>query len=240
MTVSENDVLTKRWLKTVGKDKVQSLQDMLANVFNVSICLLDMNGKALTVRSKPLLICYYIRKSKGEFCKQEFLRAIEKCKKEGQPSNHECYFGLRYFMCPVFSAGKMVAIMHCGGFYENENQLPDNLKPHFDVPVMLDIQAQNVYKLLSKIIEVMDVNLSLGKQTQEVDEIATNSEYAVFEEKLSSREYEVAVLASGGCSNKVIADKLCISEKTVKTHISNILSKLEVKDRMQIMLLARK
>lgn len=237
--MGENDLLTKKWLKTVGKEKIQSLQDMLANIFNVSICLLDLNGKAITVRSKPLLICYYIRKSKGEFCKQEFLRAIDKCKKESQAANHECYFGLKYFMCPVFSAGKMVAIMHCGGFYENENQLPDNLKTHFDVPVMPEEQAKNVYKLLLKIIEVMDVNLNTGKLSLE-DNANSKNEYAVFEEKLSSRECEVAVLVSGGCSNKVIADKLCISEKTVKTHISNILSKLEVKDRMQIMLLARK
>lgn len=240
MTVSENDILTKRWLKTIGKEKVQSLQDMLANIFNVSICLLDLNGKAITVRSKPLLICYHIRKTKGEFCRQEFEKSIEKCKREKQAANHECYFGLKYFMCPVFSAGKIVAILHCGGFYENENQLPDKLKLHFQVPVMPSTQAEDVYKLLTKIIEVMDVNLSVGKGSNEPEENITNSEYALFEEKLSSREYEVAVLVSGGCSNKVIADKLCISEKTVKTHISNILSKLEVKDRMQIMLLARK
>lgn len=238
--MSESDIWTKHWLKTVGKEKIQSLQDLLANIFNVSICLLDLNGKAITVRSKPLLVCYYIRKSKGEFCKQEFVRSIEKCKKEGVPASHECYFGLKYFMCPVFSSGKLVAILHCGGFYENENQLPDNLKAHFEVPVMPQMQAKNVYKLLTKIIEVMDVKLSTNQIVSEIDSIASSSEYAVFEEKLSNREYEVAVLVSGGLSNKIIAEKLCISEKTVKTHISNILSKLEVKDRMQIMLLSRK
>ena len=41
-------------------------------------------------------------------------------------------------------------------------------------------------------------------------------------------------LVGQGCSNQEIADRLTISSKTVKTHISNILSKLKLEDRTQL------
>ena len=50
---------------------------------------------------------------------------------------------------------------------------------------------------------------------------------------LSEREREVLALMAEGLSNQVIGEKLAISEKTVKTHVSNILAKLGVADRTQ-------
>jgi two-component system, NarL family, response regulator LiaR len=50
---------------------------------------------------------------------------------------------------------------------------------------------------------------------------------------LSDRELEVLKLIAAGASNEQIAEKLVISEKTVKSHVSNILSKLHVADRTQ-------
>lgn len=52
-------------------------------------------------------------------------------------------------------------------------------------------------------------------------------------EALTNRELEVLQLISQGCNNRVIAEKLVISEKTVKTHVSSILSKLHLEDRTQ-------
>jgi DNA-binding NarL/FixJ family response regulator len=52
-------------------------------------------------------------------------------------------------------------------------------------------------------------------------------------EPLTSREKEVLSQLTKGKSNKEIAKALFISDKTVKTHVSNILRKLEVKDRTQ-------
>lgn len=52
-------------------------------------------------------------------------------------------------------------------------------------------------------------------------------------EQLSRRELEVLQLAAEGMSNKEIARKLVISEKTAKNHIANIFSKLNVNDRTQ-------
>lgn len=52
-------------------------------------------------------------------------------------------------------------------------------------------------------------------------------------DQLTNRELEVLELITKGFSNQAIADHLFITLKTVKTHVSNILSKLEVVDRTQ-------
>ena len=57
-------------------------------------------------------------------------------------------------------------------------------------------------------------------------------------EALTQRELEVLQVAADGLSNKEIAGKLVISEKTVKNHIANIFSKLQVNDRTQAILMA--
>ncbi|MBD3107029.1 response regulator transcription factor [Bacillus sp. AGMB 02131] len=59
-------------------------------------------------------------------------------------------------------------------------------------------------------------------------------------EDLTNREMEVLLLMTEGKSNQEIADKLFISLKTVKVHVSNILSKLEVQDRTQAVIYAFK
>ncbi len=53
------------------------------------------------------------------------------------------------------------------------------------------------------------------------------------EENLTEREREVLALIADGRNNREIAEKLVISEKTVKTHVSNILDKLHLDDRTQ-------
>ncbi|MFK8139475.1 MAG: response regulator transcription factor [Bdellovibrionales bacterium] len=51
---------------------------------------------------------------------------------------------------------------------------------------------------------------------------------------LSNREVEVAELVSKGMANKEVADKLFVTEKTVKFHLTNIYKKMEIKSRSQL------
>jgi NarL family two-component system response regulator LiaR len=53
---------------------------------------------------------------------------------------------------------------------------------------------------------------------------------------LTPRENEVLRLVSSGLPNAKIAQKLCVSVRTVKYHISNILLKLDLDNRTQIVL----
>jgi len=59
-------------------------------------------------------------------------------------------------------------------------------------------------------------------------------------EGLTDRELDVIRLVAQGKSNHKIAQELVISQKTVKTHISNILSKLHLEDRTQLAIYAIK
>ncbi|KKL59770.1 hypothetical protein LCGC14_2211970 [marine sediment metagenome] len=55
--------------------------------------------------------------------------------------------------------------------------------------------------------------------------------------ELTVREKEILAWIGGGASNREISDLLFISLHTVKTHVEHIMSKLEVRDRLQAALL---
>jgi DNA-binding NarL/FixJ family response regulator len=71
-------------------------------------------------------------------------------------------------------------------------------------------------------------------QSEVASELA---QYAV-DQSLTMREIEVLKLIAKGCSNKIVADRLEISEDTVKGHVSNILEKLKANDRTHAVTIA--
>lgn len=70
---------------------------------------------------------------------------------------------------------------------------------------------------------IPSLNSKLIARDMEQDKIAV----------LSNRELEVLKLVAAGFANKDISDKLCISERTVKNHLSNVFKKIDCNDRTQ-------
>lgn len=77
-----------------------------------------------------------------------------------------------------------------------------------------------------------------GQRLTRVKVIDTSAPFELDESNLSllgisKRELEVLELLSAGMSNREIAEKLFVSTSTVKTHVSNILAKLDASRRTQ-------
>ena len=92
------------------------------------------------------------------------------------------------------------------------------------------IQAKVMKKILNefcKLYEQKEKNIHPTKNSKAL-------------ESLTEREKEVLSLIAKGMNNKEIASSLVISEATVKTHVANLMSKLEKRDRVELVLYALK
>jgi DNA-binding NarL/FixJ family response regulator len=78
-----------------------------------------------------------------------------------------------------------------------------------------------------------------GQKRIPSDVAAELAEHAT-DDALSAREIDVLRLIAAGNSNKLIADHLSIGEATVKSHVTNILSKLSANDRAHAVTIALK
>ncbi|WP_339267775.1 response regulator transcription factor [Paenibacillus sp. FSL R5-0744] len=80
----------------------------------------------------------------------------------------------------------------------------------------------------------------LNVSNSDLNGSSTTSVTITGSELLTPREQEVLDLIALGMSNKEIASKLVITEKTVKTHVSHVLGKLNLSDRTQAAIFALK
>jgi DNA-binding NarL/FixJ family response regulator len=87
-----------------------------------------------------------------------------------------------------------------------------------------------------------DALLSPGVTRRVIEQFTRNSRPAPPKEvdELTAREREILRLIAGGLSNAEIGGELYISDTTVKTHVTHILQKLNLRDRVQAVVLAYK
>ena len=129
-------------------------------------------------------------------------------------------------------------------------------------PCKVVVEATASYEWLAEILDQLKIELVLAhpgklrliaESTNKTDKVDAKvlAEFSrlshesppheePLESPLSAREIEILRLVATGANNQEIANRLYIARGTVKNHLSNILSKLEVKDRAQAVLKAKK
>lgn len=125
--------------------------------------------------------------------------------------------------------------------HEDKEYLFETMKIGANGYVLKDSDADSLIKAIREVhCGKTYIQPSIASMLVEgLDEKDTSKEYGKIK-KLTKREYQVLILIAEGLSNKDIADKLYISEKTVKNHVSSLFKKLDVNDRIQAAIFAFK
>jgi DNA-binding NarL/FixJ family response regulator len=118
--------------------------------------------------------------------------------------------------------------------------------PARDLAQAVQAVHRGIYQLDSAVMDQVRSALAQAKQAdlQTVSALPQTEQRfsgssALKHPDLTEREIEVLRLIAKGATNREIAEELVISEGTVKTHISNILSRLNLRDRTQAAIYAR-
>lgn len=228
------DTIAMRWLQAVGKEQVQTFQDNFAASYNISLCLLSIDGEPLTVWSNESLLCYKLQKSNYAECMFYRKASIAAMLKKREPIIEYCYTGLVYFIYPVFHGDDIIAFFIGGmvSLSEQKNEIFDK----FSVNYMKRSDLENILKFLSSILAMIHVPETA------VDNIMHNGHlYNQLKKKYALTEREISIIdfLMKRKNNSEIAESLFISEKTVKTHVSNIIRKMNVKNRIDVMLICQ-
>ncbi|EKN5203106.1 response regulator transcription factor [Staphylococcus pseudintermedius] len=112
--------------------------------------------------------------------------------------------------------------------YVDEEHVMSVMQAGADGYEMKDVDPE---ALMTSIETVLQGDKVIHKDAQQVMDTVITKPHML--NKLSKRETEVLKEMAKGKTNKEIAETLFVSEKTIKTHVSHIFSKLEVTDRTQ-------
>ena len=118
-------------------------------------------------------------------------------------------------------------------FFDDDNLFPA-VRAGAAGYLLKDVQPQELVRAIEA-VHAGNALLAPEVASRVLEEVAGRPQPEI---GLTAREKEVLALIARGLSNKVIARDLGVSDKTVKTHVSNILAKLGVTDRTQAALYA--
>jgi two-component system, NarL family, nitrate/nitrite response regulator NarL len=106
--------------------------------------------------------------------------------------------------------------------------------------VLKEYAAEVLLKAIQKVHEgeVWIDRLMMGSMLQEMTKPGSDDPEKAKIDSLTDREREVITLVGEGLKNKQIAERLFISETTVTHHLSSIFSKLQVSDRLELIIYA--
>ncbi|WP_079507802.1 response regulator [Mesobacillus jeotgali] len=137
----------------------------------------------------------------------------------------------------IKAKNKDIKIMMLTSFSDQEHVIPA-IEAGASGYQLKDIQPDELVKSIIRIVEGEN-HLHPKATSLVLKHLSGNNRYDKRPlDELTKREVEVLKEIASGKSNKEIAASLFITEKTVKTHVSNVLAKLEVADRTQAALYA--
>lgn len=223
------------WFSQVGRGNLQDFQDCFTADTGIALSLLGRAGDRLLVSSKDKWFCsfskthYEHRCNIGADCLIHRLIKRYESRLNYEATIASCDFGLTEFYVPVYHDNRLIAFWQGGGFTLSDRYRADMLSRKFDVLVLDPDELKRFVRRLVATTRLLNVRPGAGVAQSDGLRSA-----AVFADKLTRREREVAELVCHGMSNREVAQQLVLSEKTIKSHMNNILSKLGVRDRTQL------
>jgi len=250
----------KNILELVDVKFLQNLQDFFGKTLDITLLIVH-NGKWLTEPSNNTDLCRkYTRTSQVGYkrCEKCHRRIEKAAKKQGKPIISNCHIGLTVFAIPVTIENRYVGCILGGRSSEKEpeeNHFRKIAKElGFDgdgyVKEMKNIKILTIekvkliidllYFIANGIAAIANTNMQLSKLGLDY-KITRNfaveewffTNYGDIKKPLTAREYEVLKLIVQGKNNSEIAKELFFSIHTAKAHVSAIIEKLEVEDRVQ-------
>jgi NarL family two-component system response regulator LiaR len=136
----------------------------------------------------------------------------------------------------IVSQNPQARILVLTSFYEDERVFPA-IKSGASGYLLKDSSPQELLKAIRD-VHRGQVSLHPTIALKVVRELNQETQLPPTEDPLTARELEVLTFLAKGLSNDEIAERLVISERTVGTHVSNILGKLQLANRTQAALYA--
>ena len=219
-----------QWLSIVSPDKLAKFQRAFKEYYNIGIEILDKTGKPLIAREEVSGLDTGVPHNKPLYSSEEQAKGIKLVYGKITPVPFFCSTGVAYLLCPILWSECLVAFVQVGPFALKENKLPGKKLATHNLFVFTKREIEKMGSLLMETFHLLD----MGKYI--VDETSFLHKSILTDDALSDRERQVISVLCEGRTNKEIGAKLGISEKTVRTHIQNILNKQALDNKLQIIL----
>lgn len=240
---------------------LQNFQDFFANSMNVA--LQTFKGvEPITTPSNFIDVCtkYNLSSEIGsKMCKSCLQEWVQEVSKFSKPTIFKCHAGFDNFGFPVFVNGTVIATV-LGGKLLTSNPDEESFRKigreigvdedeYFEaVKEVRFLNTEKLDAIATALFHVMNSLVSLAYANYILSDhgigykfpcnmgleqwILLNCEHV--NSPLTPREFEILKLVVLGKSNSEIAKELCISPHTAKAHVSSIIEKFSVQDRVQV------
>lgn len=220
--------------------KLQYLQDLYSKQFHLSIAIFRRDGNEFSISSNQSLECAQAASKNPGICKNQLKHMLQQGVTRRSTVIATCPIGLTTAVIPLGTALE-TDTMSEPDFYLLIGKIRiRGVEDPFSVSAGREDEA-NLYDLteFKQIIQLISFNMDFLFGLVKQSKIALGHAQPIEKEildTLTHREKEILHLVSVGMSNQQISKNLFISEQTVKVHVSNILKKLQMKNRTQLAL----